>query len=253
MKGYLIILLSVFIAGCAGQEVTTAEQNAPQAAQAYTQLGMQYLRGGDTGSAKTAFQRAVEIAPDEFLSYNGLAMVFQLEDEPDLAEKYFKKAISLESDSAMLHNNYGAFLFSLERYPQACKELARATEDPFYNLRSQAFENLGRCFMLIERPDAAQHAFERSLKLNANRPLAILQLADAMLQQDDLAEAVNYFDQFSELVDQKRVEHNAQSLWLGVQISRLKQDGVNASTYGLILKSMYPDSDEYRQYKESTR
>ena len=252
MKGFLIILISLFIAGCAGQEISTAEQNAPEAAQAYSQLGMQYLRSGELGTAKSAFQRAADIAPDHAQAYNGLAMVFQLEEELQLAESYFKKAISIEPDSAMLHNNFGAFLFSQERYQEACKALARATEDPFYNLRSQAFENLGRCYMLIDRADAAEHAFKRSLKLSGDRPLAILQLAEVKLLQGELEGAIEYFDQFSELVDQKRVQHSAKSLWVGVQISRLKKSGVNAATYGLILKSMYPDSDEYRQYKEST-
>ncbi|BBB27383.1 type IV pilus biogenesis/stability protein PilW [Amphritea japonica] len=252
MKGYLIILISLILSGCAGQEVSKAEQNAPEASQAYSSLGMQYLSSGDTANAKVAFQRAIEIDSRGAQAYNGLAMVFQLEDDPVLAESYFQQAISVAPDSAMMHNNYGAFLFSLERYPQACKELARATEDPFYNQRSQAFENLGRCYLLIDRLDAAEHAFKRSLKLNPNRPLALLQLSDVLMQKDKLDESVNYFEQFRAMVDDKRVQHSAQSLWLGVQISRLQNSGVNAATYGLILRSMFPESEEYRQYKEST-
>ncbi|WP_417225003.1 type IV pilus biogenesis/stability protein PilW [Amphritea sp.] len=252
MKGYLILLISLLITGCAGQDVTTTEQGIPQAVQAYNSLGMQYLRRGDTPNAKLAFQRSVVIDPDSAQAYNGLAMVFQLEEDTQLAESYFKKAIDVEPDSAMMHNNYGAFLFSLKRYPQACKELARATEDPFYNQRSQAFENLGRCYLLIDRLDAAEHAFKRSLTLTPNRPLAILQLADVMIKKGSVDEAVSLFDQFSTMVNDKRVQHSAQSLWLGVQISRLKNSGIDAATYGLILKNMYPDSEEYRQYKEST-
>jgi len=88
--------------------------------------------------------------------------------------------------------------------------------------------------------------------LTPGRPLAMLQLTDVMLRKNNLEEAVNLFDQFSTMVDEKRVQHSAQSLWLGVQISRLKNSSVDAATYGLILKNMYPDSEEYRQYKEST-
>ncbi|MBU2967234.1 type IV pilus biogenesis/stability protein PilW [Amphritea sp. 2_MG-2023] len=252
MKGYLILLISLLITGCAGQDVSTTEQDIPKAVQAYNSLGMQYLRRGDTPNAKLAFQRSIEIDSDSAQAYNGLAMVFQLEEDTALAESYFTKAIKVEPDSAMMHNNYGAFLFSLGRYPQACKELARATEDPFYNQRSQAFENLGRCYLLIDRLDAAEHAFKRSLTLTPGRPLAMLQLTDVMLRKNNLEEAVNLFDQFSTMVDEKRVQHSAQSLWLGVQISRLKNSSVDAATYGLILKNMYPDSEEYRQYKEST-
>ena len=180
MKGFLFILLGVILVGCGGQEVRSLGQDE-NAAEAYTQLGMQYLRSGDTANAKSAFQRAQELAPDTLAAYNGLALVFQVEDEPELAESYFKQALKRAPDSAMLHNNYGAFLFNLERYPEACRQLARATEDPFYTLRDQAFENLGRCYQLIDRPDAAEHALKRSLKLNSQRPFATLELAKVLL------------------------------------------------------------------------
>ncbi len=73
-----------------------------------------------------------------------------------------------------------------------------------------------------------------------------------MIKKGRIDEAVSLFDQFSTMVNDKRVQHSAQSLWLGVQVSRLKNSGIDAATYGLILKNMYPDSEEYRQYKEST-
>lgn len=251
MKGFLIILLGFILVGCGTQEVRPEGQDA-NAAEAYTRLGMQYLRSGDTAGAKTAFQKAQELDPSVLEAYNGLALVFQLEDEPDLAESYFKKAIQRAPDSAMLYNNYGAFLFELKRYPEACRALARATEDPFYNLRDQAFENLGRCYQLIDRDDAAEHALKRSLKLNPQRPFATLELAKVLFAQGKVDEAIGYFEIYSGLVNSKQVEHSATSLWLGVQISRLKNDALNAATYGLILKSMYPDSEEYKKYKEST-
>ncbi|MEH6577499.1 MAG: type IV pilus biogenesis/stability protein PilW [Amphritea sp.] len=252
MKHNLIILFCLFVAGCAGQESSSSGPSAGDAAQAYTQLGMQYLRSGESASAKKAFQRAQEIDDSSVASYNGLAMVFQLEDEPELAEKYFKQAVALAPDSAMLHNNYGAFLFSLARYKEACRELARATEDPFYNRRGQAFENLGRCYQLMERDDAAEHAFKRSLKLDSRRPVSLIELSNVLLNKGETEAAINYFNQFSLMIDAKQVKHTAKSLWLGVRIARAQNDAVNAATYGLILRSLYPESIEYSQYKEST-
>lgn len=251
MKAILIILFGFVLAGCGTQEVRPEGQDE-SAAQAYAQLGMQYLRSGDLASAKSAFTRAQELNPDIIEAYNGLALTFQLEDEPVLAERYFKQAISKAPDSAMLHNNYGAFLFNLKRYPEACKALARATEDPFYTLRDQAFENLGRCYQLIDRNDAAEHALRRSLTLSPQRPLALLELTKVLLAEGKIDEALDNFELYSALIDSKQVEHTAASLWVGVQISRMKNDALNAATYGLILKSMFPDSEEYKQYKEST-
>ncbi|MBN3563985.1 type IV pilus biogenesis/stability protein PilW [Aliamphritea spongicola] len=253
MKSCLVVLLSVLLAACAGNTTQTNGNIDNGAAEAYTQLGIQYLRDGDNANAKQAFHRATQIDPDTELAYNGLAMVFQLESENNLAEEYFKRAVSIAPDNAVLRNNYGAFLFSQERYEEACKELAVATQDPFYAQRAQAFENLGRCYQNLKRFPAAEHAFKRSLNLNPNRPVALIELADTLLAENQPDEAIIYFDRFGELVDNRQVEHYARSLWLGIRISRVKNNSISAATYGLILKNLFPDSQEYREYKESSR
>ncbi len=253
MKSCLVVLFSVLLAACAGNTPQINNTSRDSASEAYTQLGIQYLRDGDNANAKQAFHRASQIDPDAELAYNGLAMVFQLEDESTLAEDYFKKAVAITPDNAAIRNNYGAFLFSQNRFEEACKELAVATQDPFYNQRAQAFENLGRCYQNLQRYPAAEHAFKRSLNLNPNRPVALVELADTLLAEKQTDEAIVYFDRFGELVDNRQVEHYARSLWLGIRISRIKNNSITAATYGLILKNLFPDSQEYREYKESSR
>ncbi len=244
------MLLVVGCSSLSGRQDST--QGSPEKAlEAYTQLGLQYLRAGDLVSAKDALQRAQEIRDDNAGTDNALALVFQVEQEYTLAEKHFKRAVSLEPQTASYHNNYGAFLYARGRYGEACTELERATEDPFYSQRAQAFENLGRCFRIIERPDAAQHAFERALRLSANRPVALLELADIHLQARQIPEAQQYFDQFSRLIDARQVEHSAQSLWLGIQLSRQGGSNTRGATFALLLKNLFPQSAEYANYKES--
>lgn len=255
MRKVVGLALVLLMAGCSSNTTQNGMQRAsPEAAlEAYTQLGLQYLRAGDTVSAKDALQRALEIDDDYAGIYNGLALVFQVEQEFDLAEENFRKAVSLESDSAIYHNNFGAFLYARGRYEEACVEIARATEDPFYPQRAQSFENLGRCYRMIGRPDAAQHAFERSLRLGPNRPLALLELAELHLKAGRLVEAQRYYDQFSALIDLRQVEHSAQSLWLGIQLARINGDSTRAATYSLLLKNLYPQSPEYALFKETTQ
>lgn len=253
MKSCLVVLLSVLLAACAGNPSSSDTAAHSAASDAYIQLGIQYLRDGDTVNAKQAFLRASEINPRAELAFNGLAMVFQIEEEAELAESYFERAVDISPGNAVIHNNYGAFLFSEQRFEEACRELSRATEDPFYNSRAQAFENLGRCYLNLERYAAATHAFKRSLTLDPNRPVALVELSEALLAENKPDEAIVYFDRFSQLVDDRRVEHYAKSLWLGIRISRLKKNSISAATYGLILKNLFPESDEYREYKESSR
>jgi len=250
----VLIVLLLLLTGCGMQSRApiSGAEGAPDAAlQAYTQLGLQYLQAGDTVSAKGSLQRAIAIDPKYGPAYNAMALVFQVERDFDLAEEYFRKSVEFEPMSAMVHNNFGAFLFAQQRYEEACRHLARATEDPFYPLRAQAFENLGRCYRIIERQDVAEHAFRRALDLSHNRPIAQIELADLLLVKGDSAEAMFWFRQFRDLVDQRRVEHSPLSLWVGIRVARESRDVSLATTYSLLLRNLFPDSEEYRQFKEA--
>ena len=63
----------------------------------------------------------------------------------DLAEKHYKKAIYVDRNYTATYMNYGVFLFSLEKYQEACKYFEIATEDELYRNRSGAFLNYGLC------------------------------------------------------------------------------------------------------------
>lgn len=146
IRAAMVCLAVLWLSACSTtstQDFGTAGGSREKALESYTRLGLRYLQAGDTASAKRPLQHALELDGSYAPAFNGLALVFQTEDEPALAEDYFRKAVSADPDSAMIHNNFGAFLFSSGRYEEACQELYRATEDPFYKQRAQAFENLG--------------------------------------------------------------------------------------------------------------
>ena len=250
IKLVLALLMVLVVVGCTTKG-SPSEGNKTIAYEAYSRLGFEYLQNGDTVTAKQSFQRAIELNSGYAEAYNGLALTFQLEGDSDLAEQYFRKAVAVAPDSAMVHNNFGAYLFSNGRYAEACQELARATEDPFYNLRSQAFENLGRCYRLLERNEASIHAFKRALQVSANRPVSLVELSDLYLLEGNFIEAENYFDRFLALVEQRSTDHYAKSLWVGIRLARHNGKATRAATFALILKNLYPNSEEYREYEES--
>lgn len=250
----LALLLTLFLfGGCAADSVRNSVDEQGSANTAYTRLGIEYLQVRDLQGAKSAFQKALSLVPTDAEAHNGLALAFQLEGELQLAEEYFRDATRLAPQSAMIHNNFGVFLFSTKRYEEACVELARATEDPFYNRRSLAFENLGRCYRLLNKDDAAKHVFERALQIAPSRVISMIELADLLIEQGRVSEAEGYFDRFAVLIEARRVEHYAKSLWVGIRLARASGKTSQAATYALILKNLYPDSAEYKQYEESAR
>ena len=253
MKYRLItfLLLILFINGCASSSTVNSEASPDAAQQAYTQLGVQYLQAGDTVNAKSSLQRAITINERYAPAHNALGLVFQAERDFEIAERYFKRAIELEPMSAIFHNNYGAFLYTRQRFAEACHQFSRATEDPFYPARAQAFENMGRCYLQLGRLDVAEHALRRSLDLQRDRPFAQVAMAGLLLDQGNIPEAVTWYNRFRAHVDARMAEQDANSLWIGVRIARADRNPSLAATYGLLLRNLYPDSEEYRLFKES--
>jgi len=256
LHAVLLIVAACVVSACTttSEGYSSTANASPEAAlESYTSLGLQYLRAGNTASAKGPLQRALQIDSNYAPAFNALALVFQAEDDMALAEGYFRKAVAADPQSAMIHNNFGAFLYSRQRFEEACQELARATEDPFYQARAQAFENMGRCYRKIGRLDVAEHAFNRALTLSRQRPIALIELADILLAKGDAAGATALFDQFREYVDAKQIDHFSLSLWVGVRVARHEKNAGRAATYALLLKNMFPESAEYRLYKESAQ
>ncbi len=253
MKYHLIItvLIALLLQGCASTSSESSDASPEAAQQAYTQLGIQYLQAGDTVNAKSSLKRALTIGERYAPAHNALGLVFQAERDFDIAESYFKRAIELEPMSAIFHNNYGAFLYARERFPEACHQFSRATEDPFYPARAQAFENLGRCYLRTGRVDVAEHALRRSLDLQRDRPFAQVAMAGLLIDQGNIPEAVRWYNRFREQVDARMAEQDANSLWVGVRVARADRNPSLAATYGLLLRNLYPDSEEYRLFKES--
>lgn len=245
----LILFLLQPLSGCLTD--IAKKENKGSSHEAYVQLGLEYLQNSDTVNAKDAFQKAIKINPNYADSYNGLGLTFQLESDDKLAEEYFRKASALAPKSAMIHNNLGAFLFSKKRYKEACKQLAIATEDPFYNKRSQAFENLGICYRQLQQNQSAKLAFRRALQITSFRLKSLIELSDLLLLDKSYEDANKYYNYFLKMIEEHRLEQNAKSLWVGIRLARHNGNGRQAATYILLLKNMYPNSEEFRAYEES--
>ncbi|MDM7858550.1 type IV pilus biogenesis/stability protein PilW [Thiopseudomonas acetoxidans] len=243
--GILITFLSLLV-GCVtsgpAQPMRTAE-GREQARQAYIDLAVGYLREGMTGQAKVPLQNVLKINPNDSEALEILALVFQQEMEPELAEKNFKKALSNKRDTRIL-NNYGSFLFEQERYDEAYNVFSEAAKDTMYLSRSRVFENLGMTALRLDRAEDAYHYFQRALRLDAQQPISLLELGTLSYERKDYIAARRYYESFVSIS-----EHNAASLLLGVRLAKIFEDRDQAASLGLQLKRLYPASAEYQAYR----
>ncbi|MBO6702957.1 MAG: type IV pilus biogenesis/stability protein PilW [Pseudomonadales bacterium] len=252
MSRFLIVLATaIFLIGCSTTPATPApERNSAEVnelLQRQMDLAVGYLRNRDYARAKEKLNRALEIDEKYSPAHATYGLLFQAEGEIELAEKYFKNAIRFSPEDSQARNMYGAFLFSEKRFHEAVKQLEVASENRFYTNRPIVFENLGRSYRRIGDLEGAEYAFTRAIQLNPEQAGATMELADIKFEQQNYVEARNLYRRYSQLAPS-----TARSLWLCVRLSRIFKNNNEEASCGEALEGIYPNTDEYRFYKESS-
>ncbi|MCP2051175.1 UNVERIFIED_ORG: type IV pilus assembly protein PilF [Pseudomonas fluorescens] len=242
----LLLLFTGLMAGCVSSGHDSPMQTGKgrdEARIAYVQLGLGYLRQGMSEQAKVPLKKALELDGDDAEANAALALVFQAQAEPELAEAYFHKALAARPADPGLLNNYGSFLFAQQRYEQASRYFQQASADSLYPERSRVFENLGVTSIRLGQRDSARQQLEKALHLNSRQPRALLEMAELSYEDRHYVPARDFYERFSLLSGQ-----NARSLLLGVRLATVHEERDTAAQFGQQLERLYPGTPEYQQY-----
>ncbi len=220
------------------------EERQRKALQAHLQAGMTALKMQDPERARRHISRALEISPSSAEANNAMALLYDYEHDEVREEKYFKRAVRGDGNVSQARNNYAAYLYRKQRYKDAAKQLEKAVDDEFYDQRSVAFFNLGRCYAQLKHLDKAEAAFQRSLRLDSQRVDTMLELADVLLQQQRYADAASYLSMY-----QDRTRNTARSLWVGIRLASRRGEADKLASYEFQLEKMYKDSPEYVEWR----
>jgi len=212
------------------------------------ELGMGYLGQKDREAARFHFEKALKVNRNSAEATSGMGLVSQYEGEPELAEKYFKRALKLKKDFAQGYNNYGSFLYGKNRFDEAYNNFSKAAAVVGYRNRSGALTNLGRAALELGRIEKAQASFEHAVKLDPRQSISLIELADMYFDKEDYAEAKKMLDQF-----EKVARSTPRSLWLGLRIEQIFENRDKAASYALALKNLHPYSKEYLNYKKMNK
>lgn len=245
-----LVVLVAALSACTVQEFANERKADPVAgARARVALAAEYLQKGQLDQALQHLQKAIELDPKSAEAYNIMGALLERDGDIEKAEKNYRKALSLKPDYSQVHNNYGVLLYRAKRYKDALEQFTLASNDLGYERRETALEYLGLTALELKDKDKAKASFGRVLKLNPRSADAVLELASMAFEDQDYVTANSYYKRFLQVLGTN--PQSARSLWLGIRLARINQDGSALASYELTLKRLYANSAEYQSYLKS--
>lgn len=238
----MILGAAILLAACQSTPPASkesAQEEREKLASLNTQLAVEYMRDGDNELALKKLAKAVEADPNYVDAYNAYALVYAQLGETDKAEANFKRAVGIDPSNSSAQNNYGQFLCQRKRYDEGQARFLEAVKNPLYRSPEIAYSNAGTCAMQAQDPVAAEAHFRAALQIDPQLAPALLQMAQLSYDQGNQLGARGYLQRYLAVAP-----HNARSLWLGIRIENALGDKDAVSSYTMMLKNKFPDSQE---------
>lgn len=241
------------LAGC----VTTSSRPEPppassdDAAQYNMQLGVSYLRQNNLPAARDKLEKALEQDPGLATAHAALGVVFERLEDPEGAEKHYRRAVDLDGNDPDNLNALAVFTCSRKQKPNdALKLFDRAIAIPLSVKtanRTMLYTNAGTCAKKVDL--ARSEAYLRgALAQNPKFPDALYQLADVSLERGNPLQARGFIERYL-----AAGKPTPAALWLGVRIEQTLNDTDAAGRYGDQLRKTFPDSNEARLLLNQSR
>ena len=122
--------------------------------------------------------------------------------------------------------------------------MAFGSDNPLYDSPEIALTNAGLC-LLKDNPGSAEAYFVKALNKNPDFSYALLQMADISFSRGQYELSHQFLERYK-----KNANHTPKSLWLGVRVYSELGYKDDVSSYALLLKNKYPDSNETKSMME---
>ena len=259
MKPRLLALLLAVVAGCVSAPNTAEPEQSASAvsivgesgdprnrARAHTELAALYYGRGSMGVAMEELRTAIAADQTYAPAHSMLGLVYMDLKEIQLAQQSFNRALSHAPTDPDINHNYGWFLCQTGKDTESIRYFLQAIRNPYYTTPWKSYSAAGQCALKKDNIKDAAEYFERTLKLNPDEPVALLNLGDILYRTGKLVEARRLVADFNKLV-----EPTAESLWLALRIERKLGERVAENSFANQLRRRYPDSREYRQLQRA--
>ena len=131
------------------------------------------------------------------------------------------------------------------KYVEAEKRFLKSVENPLYQSSAMAYENAALCTRQIPDLVKAESHFRRALQINPNLSKSLIGMADLSYEQKNYMQARAYVQRYSSVSP-----WTPQALLTAIKTESKLGNEDAVSSYELIMRARFPDSDEMRMVNE---
>ena len=234
-----LVTTVLLLGACTSNKSRFAEQEKGDPAEINTQLAIEYMREGMYQPSMEKFKKALKQNPNLQVAHASLAILYERLGENELAEKHYHKAYNLNRKDPLTLNNYGQFMCRDGRLKEADKMFMAAVRDPLYRHPETVYTNAGICAQMRPDPELADTYFRKALQANPKYPPALREMVKGSFAEEKYLATRAYLTRLQDVTTL-----TPEYLWIGVRAEEALGDKNAVSSYALVLKNQYPDSDE---------
>ena len=176
---------------------------APQDAEARSNLGITLKELGRLEEAEASYRQAITLKPDFAAAHYNMGITLKELGRLEEAEASYRQAISVKPDYAEAHNNLGITLNELGRLEESEASYRQAiTLKPDY---AEAHYNLGNTLKELGRLEEAEASYRQAISVKPDYAEAHSNLGATLKELGRLDEAISSFTQAS-FIDPKNPE-----------------------------------------------
>jgi len=171
----------------------------------YINPGWAAYRQRRLDEAKTYYQKALLIEPDNAVVHNDLGLVLATLGEKDGAADHYRKAIDLDPNYFWPRSNLGLLLMSRGRPEEAASQFRKASE--LNPTNAWPVNNVGWSLMRQGRSNEAPEYFRKAIEIDPGCYSAYFNLGEVLLGQGKTEEGIRLLQKVFE-IDPRDAERN---------------------------------------------
>ncbi len=236
LKPLAFALCALVLVACASSAKKKAE------ADVYLQLGVRYLSMNKLEVAKENLERVLSMDSNNVQAHNALGFLYEKIEKYPEARTHYQTAFKLAPDDLSIQNNFGRFLCERREFDQGMELLGKAIANLLNDRLWLALTNAGLCQSGMGQQQKAKAYFKQALQVNSNYAPALLEMQKISYQNREYWLAKNYLQRYVSLAPQ-----TAESLWIAIQTERALGNYGLANEYHNELLEKFPLSNQARQ------